>query len=97
VPPRRTARARFSPSKGVNILNAVVELLEDNKITDEHLQYINVDSVVTSLTEKVPDRTLYVSQPKVLVHKHTTLGRRSVTYIDIYVVALFYYHSESYQ
>ena len=81
-----------SPSRGVNILNKVMSLIEDNQNTDEFLKNINFDGGITDeLPADVADHTLYIGIESMPMSAPQNLGMHSVTYIDVYMVSVFYY------
>jgi len=90
---RRTQNIRHSKSKGVNIRDAVVQLIETNRMTDEWLKTVKLDSICTTLGARVMPGTLYVSQSLAPSHEQRSLGQRNVTYLSTYIVSLYYYHT----
>jgi hypothetical protein len=90
---RRTQHVRHSKSRGVNIRNAVVQLLEDNYTTDEWLKTIKINNINTTLSKNIEPGTLYISQGLAPAHLPRSLGQISTTYLSTYIVSLYYYHS----
>jgi len=83
-----------SPSRGVNILNKVMSLIEDNQNTDEYLKLIDFSGGITDqMPADVQEHTLYVGLETLPSSLPQNLGRHSVTYIDNYVVSIFYYNT----
>jgi hypothetical protein len=81
-----------SPSRGVNIYNKIMSLIEDNQTTDEFLKLINLEGGITDeLPADVAEHTLYVGVESVPLSAPQNLGRHSTTYIDAYIVSIFYY------
>jgi hypothetical protein len=81
-----------SPSRGVNILNKVLSLVEDNQNTDEFLKLVDLSGCITDhMPADVSEHTLYVGIETIPTSLPQNLGRHSVTYLDTYVVSIFYY------
>jgi len=93
MPIGRMARGdTASPSRGVNILNKVMSLIEDNQTTDEFLKYVKFDGGITdTMPADVQEHTLYVGVESIPMSAPQSLGRHSITYIDVYIASLFYY------
>jgi hypothetical protein len=93
MPIGRMARGDIaSPSRGVNIVNKVLSLIEDNQGTDEFLKLIDLSGGITDqMPADVSEHTLYVGLETMPMSVPQNLGRHSVTYIDTYVVSIFYY------
>jgi hypothetical protein len=81
-----------SPSRGVNIYNKILLLLEDNQTSDEFLKYILLEGGITDeLPADVQEHTLYVAVESLPMSAPQNLGRHSTTYIDTYIASIFYY------
>jgi len=81
-----------SPSRGVNILNKVMSLVEDNQTSDEFLKHIDFSGGITdTLPADVSEHTLYVGVESMPMSAPQNIGGHSATYIDVYIVSIFYY------
>jgi len=85
---------RRSLSKGINILNTVTALLVDNQHSDQFLKAININNICTTLKADMQSETLYIYQSDIPVAPQPrTLGSKHITYLETYLINLFYYHS----
>jgi hypothetical protein len=84
---------RPTTSKGLLILDALIKLIEDNKITDEYLKTLNVNTVYRHAPDDVRPPVVYAALTGLPVSQPLTLGKTRNTYRKIYIVHVVYIHS----
>jgi len=80
-------------SHGLLIRDKIIDLLNDNK-TSGDLTKLNINNVVTDMPANVRPPILHVATPKLPEVRPIQLGRKHVTYMDVYIIPLIYIHSD---